>query len=255
MRCEDTNLTKGIKSNFGRSMKKALPHILTLGNLLCGILSLRAIFNDEPFWAISFVFAAAVLDFFDGFVARALGVSGDLGKQLDSLADNVTFGAVPAVMLLSVNGFLHQLPTNILGWMLFGASLLVAALATLRLAIFNLDESQVSGFKGMPTPGNTLLISALYYAFFEISGSFFSALFQTDFLFLIVIIFIAIWQVLPIPLMALKFKTWQFKSNRWRYLFIVFSAVLFFAFFIEAIPIIILLYLLFSIAQNTSKAS
>ena len=236
-------------------IKKAIPHILTLGNLICGILSIRAIFNDAPFLAISFVIAAAVLDFFDGFVARALGVSGDVGKQLDSLADNVTFGAVPALMLLSVNGYLHQLPTDILGWMLFGASLLVAALATLRLAIFNIDESQRSGFKGMPTPGNTLLVASLFYVFNDIPDSFLSPIFNNGWIWFLIILFIAVWQVLPIPLMALKFSTWQFKANRWRYLFLVFSAVLFFAFFIEAIPIIILLYLLFSIAQNTSKAS
>jgi len=255
MRCEDTNLTKGIKPNFGRNMKKAIPHILTLGNLVCGMISIRAIFNDEPFYAVAFVFLAAVLDFFDGFVARALGVSGDLGKQLDSLADNVTFGVVPALMFLSVNGFLQELPANNIGWMLFGASLLVAAMATLRLAIFNIDETQSAGFRGMPTPGNTLLVSALYYAYFEIPDSFLNGLFQNNILLLIAILFIAIWQVMPIPLMALKFKSWQVKPNLWRYLFIVFSAVLFFTFFIEAIPIIILLYLLFSIAQNTSKAS
>ena len=83
-------------------MKKAIPHILTLGNLICGVLAIRAIVAGEPTLAITFVFLAAVLDFFDGFAARVLGVSGELGKQLDSLADNVTFGVVPGFMLLSI---------------------------------------------------------------------------------------------------------------------------------------------------------
>lgn len=234
-------------------MKKAIPHIFTLGNLLCGVLSIRAIFNDAPMAAVLFVFVAAVLDFFDGLLARALGVSGELGKQLDSLADNVTFGVVPALMFLSINGFLQQWPTDVLGWLLFATSLLVAAMATLRLAKFNIDSRQTSGFIGMPTPGNTLLVTALYYIYFLVPDAFLQPVLQHRTALLLATTLVAIWQVLPIPLMALKFKTWQIATNSWRYIFLAMSAALFAIFFISAIPIIILLYFLLSIAQNTSN--
>jgi CDP-diacylglycerol--serine O-phosphatidyltransferase len=234
-------------------MLKAIPHILTLSNLLCGILAIRAIFNGDVLLAITFVFVAAVLDFFDGFVARALGVSGELGKQLDSLADNVTFGVVPALMFLRMADFLPNWPTSAMGWALFGAALFVAAMATLRLAIFNIDVAQQSGFRGMPTPGNTLFVASLYYLFFLEEGSWATNLLQNELLLLGIILLSALWQVAPVQLMALKFTTWAVRPNLWRYLFIVFSAGLFILLFIPAIPIIILLYLIFSVAYNSTN--
>jgi CDP-diacylglycerol--serine O-phosphatidyltransferase len=234
-------------------MLKAIPHILTLSNLLCGILAIRAIFNDDVLLAITFVFVAAVLDFFDGFVARALGVSGELGKQLDSLADNVTFGVVPALMFLQMADFLPNWPTSVMGWALFGAALLVAAMATLRLAIFNIDFAQQSGFRGMPTPGNTLFVASLYYLFFQEEGSWVANELQNEQMLLGIILLSALWQVAPVQLMALKFTTWAIRPNLWRYLFIVFSAGLFSLLFIPAIPIIILLYLIFSVAYNSTN--
>lgn len=234
-------------------MLKAIPHVLTLSNLICGLLAIRAIFNDNPFLAVVFVFAAAVFDFFDGFVARALGVSGELGKQLDSLADNVTFGVVPGLMFLAMYGFLAQWPTTIFGWMLFGASLLVSALATLRLAMFNIDSRQSTGFIGMPTPGNTLFVASIYYLYTSPEPSFLEPFFESGYALLALTLLSAIWQVLPIKLMALKFKTWAVRPNLWRYLFIVISAALFATMFISAIPIVILLYLLFSVAYNSTN--
>ena len=237
---------------FRAEMKKAIPHILTLGNLVCGVLAIRAIVTGEPFLAITFVFIAAVLDFFDGFVARALGVSGELGKQLDSLADNVTFGVVPGIMLLSIAGLGGRNPEDILGWMLFGACLLVPAMAALRLAIFNISTNQTSGFIGMPTPGNTLLIASLYYMFHEDKDGTVAQILAEPIWLLLIAFVAAIWQILPIPLIALKFKTWGFKENMWRYLFIATAVVLGALLQIEGIPIIIVCYFLFSMAANFS---
>ena len=234
-------------------MLKAIPHILTLSNLICGILAIRAIFNNDPFLAVVFVFGAAVLDFFDGFAARLLGVSGELGKQLDSLAHNVTFGVVPGFMFLSMYGFLEQWPTTLFAWALFSASLLVSTMATLRLAKFNIDVRQATGFIGMPTPGNTLFVASIYYLAFNRSDSFIEPIFESGYAMLALTLLAAIWQILPIPLMALKFKTWAIRPNLWRYLFIVLSAVLVSILFIQAIPIVILLYLLFSVAYNSTN--
>ncbi len=234
-------------------MKKAIPHILTLGNLICGVLAIRAVVTGQPVLAITFVFVAAVLDFFDGFVARLLGVSGELGKQLDSLADNVTFGVVPGIMLLAVGGFVDQNPNTVLDWLVFAACLLVPAMATLRLAIFNIDTKQSTGFIGMPTPGNTLLIASLYFMFFRPEGSTVTEFLSNQIWLLILALVSAFWQVLPIPLLALKFKTWNFAANRWRYIFIITALALVLALQVEGIPLAILFYFLFSIAANFSK--
>jgi CDP-diacylglycerol--serine O-phosphatidyltransferase len=235
-----------------KKMKKAVPHILTLGNLVCGVLAIRAIVTGEPVLAITFVFIAAVLDFFDGFVARALGVSGELGKQLDSLADNVTFGVVPGFMLLSIAGLGGRNPEDVLGWMLFGACLLVPAMATLRLAIFNISTNQTSGFIGMPTPGNTLLIASLYYMFHEDMNSTVAQVLSEPVWLFIIALVAGVWQIVPIPLMALKFKTWGIKENLWRYLFLLVSLILLIGLQVGGIPIIIVCYFLFSMVANFS---
>ncbi len=233
-------------------MKKAIPHILTLGNLVCGVLAIRAVVLDQAMLAITFVFIAAVLDFFDGFVARALGVSGELGKQLDSLADNVTFGVVPAFMMLSIAGFVLQEPNTATDWFVFISCLLIAAFATLRLAIFNISTNQSTGFIGMPTPGNTLLIASLFYMYFLGDGGLINQVLSEPIWVAVVALISAIWQIMPIPLLALKFKTWGFKANLWRYIFLLFALVVLLLWQIEGVPVVILFYFLFSVAANLS---
>lgn len=235
-------------------MKRHIPNILTLGNLLCGVLAIRAIFNEKPVIAIGLVGIAAILDFFDGFVARTLGVSGELGKQLDSLADNVTFGVVPGIMLLSIAGFLTVQPVSTLDWLVFISCLLVPAMATMRLAIFNIDTKQSHGFIGMPTPGNTLLIASLYFLFFKdpMAEGIVASIISVQWVILIIALITAFWQIAPIPLMALKFKTYKFKENSWRYMFILIAAVLVLILQVGAIPLIIVCYFLFSLLANRS---
>ncbi len=233
------------------TMKKHIPNVLTLGNLICGILAIRSIFLGDVNLAIAFVFIAAFLDFFDGMVARLLGVSGELGKQLDSLADNVTFGVVPGLMLLSISGFLRSWPVDWLGWLLFVSCLLVSAMATMRLGMFNIDIRQAQGFIGMPTPGNTLLVSSMYYLFYtQPADGWMNQLHSHQMLFIAVIILIAIWQVLPIPLMALKFKTFSIRQNSLRYAFIVLAIFMVAIFRVSGIPILIGLYFLLSLVNQ-----
>lgn len=236
-------------------MKKHIPNILTLGNLVCGVLAIRAIFQYQIESAITFIIIATVLDFLDGFVARLLGVSGDLGKQLDSLADNVTFGVAPGVMLLAIANYLDNFPKDPVGWFLFVACLLVPALAAMRLAIFNLDTRQTGGFIGMPTPANTLMIASLYYL--DFSGDtpwIFSFVFNQPIFLTAVALMFAIWQVLPIKLIALKFKTWNLRDNFWRYAFILSSAIILIFMRMAGVPLIILIYFLFSIIANRTNA-
>jgi CDP-diacylglycerol--serine O-phosphatidyltransferase len=147
-----------------------LTNTLTLGNLAMGILAILALFDDRPLWAVSFLLAAMVLDFFDGFAARWLGVSGELGKQLDSLADLVSFGVVPTIWLLfALKKTCFCVYTNdadsILDTLLNKPSLaiplLVAIAAAYRLATFNIDQRQSSRFIGLPTPANAWMIMSI----------------------------------------------------------------------------------------------
>jgi CDP-diacylglycerol--serine O-phosphatidyltransferase len=234
-------------------IKKSIPNLLTLGNLICGLLAVRSVFLEEHDLALLFVGIAAVLDFFDGFAARLLGVSGELGKQLDSLADNVTFGVVPAFMFLSMAGFLFSLPESLMGWLLFTASLLVAAFATLRLAIFNIDLTQSEGFKGMPTPGNTLFVAALYYIFHNQPDSFWTEILSVPLFLLDIMVLSAVWQVLPVRLIALKFKTWSWQDQWHKYSFLIISVILIAWLQIDAIPFVLLLYLMISLLVSRRK--
>lgn len=236
-------------------MKSLIPNSFTLGNLVCGVLAIRAIVAEQTELALMLVAIAAFLDFFDGMLARLLGVSGELGKQLDSLADNVTFGVVPGFMGLSMAGFLHANPSTFFQWILFTACLLVPAMATLRLAKFNIDENQSQGFVGMPTPANTLFVASLFFVFYNQDGAMATAL-QNPYLLLPIILLSAIWQILPVPLLALKFKNTSWKQNQTRYIFVVIAAALFVAFSWPGIAGIVVFYFFYSwLTHAASKKS
>ncbi len=147
-----------------------LPNALTLGNLALGVLSILALFDDRPLWAVSFLLVAMLLDFFDGFAARLLGVTGELGKQLDSLADLVSFGLAPAIWLLfALKKTCFCVFTNDADSVLdavfnkpsLGLPILVVLAAAYRLATFNTDQRQTDKFIGLPTPANAWLIMSI----------------------------------------------------------------------------------------------
>jgi CDP-diacylglycerol--serine O-phosphatidyltransferase len=154
-------------------LKRHIPNALTLGNLFCGCLALLNLWTGNAFalltgcdvdFTVVLVLAGAVLDLLDGAVARALGVSGELGKQLDSLADAVTFGVVPAMLLAHIVLVSHAYAFAA-GWGLMGAAgaaLLIAPASALRLGRFNLDTRQADGFIGLPTPANALFVCSVY---------------------------------------------------------------------------------------------
>ena len=136
------------------NLVKHIPNMVTLGNLACGTLAIINIFNDEPETAVYLVLLAAVLDFFDGFLARLLKVSGEFGKQLDSMADLVTFGVAPACLL-------YSLSYNIDGVYRY-SFVLLAAFSAFRLAKYNLDTRQTStSFIGVPTPVTGITVMSL----------------------------------------------------------------------------------------------
>jgi CDP-diacylglycerol--serine O-phosphatidyltransferase len=202
-----------------------------------------AAFHAHFGWALAMIIAGAVFDFFDGMAARALGISGPIGKELDSLADVVTFGVAPSAMIFQLFG-LVEYPS----WMSFASTWLpytafvLAAFSALRLAKFNLDTRQSTSFIGLPTPANALFWASLIVGELPfLCSPRFNAAFL--FLFLLASCFFLIAEV---PLFALKFKNFSWKDNRIKYIFLV-GCLALLPLGITAITAIILWYILLSI--------
>ena len=210
-------------------MKKHIPNSLTCCNLICGCMATGAAFYGNYQYAVLMIVIGAVFDFFDGMAARALGVSSPIGKELDSLADIVTFGVAPSAiifylfhevhypeMLASADFSLftfHFSPVKLLPYTAF----LIAAFSALRLAKFNLDERQHYGFIGLPTPANALFWGSLVlgeHAFLV------SMKFNAVFLFLFMLLFCML-LICEVPMLALKFKNFSWADNKQRYIFLV----------------------------------
>ncbi len=185
-------------------MKRHIPNIITSFNLVSGCIATIFAVDGELLYALCFMLLGLLFDFFDGFTARLLGVSSPIGKELDSLADVITFGLVPSMMLL--------LPFAI------------AAFSAVRLAKFNLDTRQSHSFIGLPTPANALFWAGLtnflyrhpihYYLVPVTIGT------------LILLIALSCWiMVSEVPMFALKFKNFTWKDNKVRYCFMILAAV------------------------------
>ncbi len=222
------------------NMKKYIPNALTSGNILCGCLGIIQCFEGNLQQAVYWMAAGAMFDFFDGFAARAFKVSGDMGKELDSLADMVSFGVLPSFILFQL---IQPLDNQ---WSY--AALLVAIFSGLRLAKFNIDTRQTDSFIGLPTPANALFIGALPFIF-EQHPQVTAWLRQLPVLVGIAVVMSAL-LVAELPLIALKFKAFRWKNNEYRFLLIGISILLLIFLQFSAIPLIILLYVLLSVLQH-----
>tara|TARA_R110000868_G_scaffold37018_4_gene130956 strand:+ start:2553 stop:3254 length:702 start_codon:yes stop_codon:yes gene_type:complete len=233
-------------------MKKYIPNALTLLNLLCGSIAVIFVTNNNFVIAAIFVFLGIFFDFFDGFTARKLNVQSELGLQLDSLADMVTSGLVPGLIVYKL------LEMSDLSWdelkILPFLGLAITLASAYRLAKFNLDEDQQTYFKGLPTPANALLILSLPLILEFQNNDAINTIILNKW-FLIGVTLLSSWLLNSnIKLFALKFKEYSFKGNSTRYIFILLSAVLIIVLHFAAIPIIILLYIMMSVLDNlTSK--
>ena len=223
------------------SIKRHIPNAITSANLVCGCIGIVLCLRGSIEQSVYFIWLAMVFDFFDGFTARLLKVSSPIGKELDSLADMVTFGALPAMIM-------YQLISNVsshehLPYIAF----LIAVFSALRLAKFNIDETQSDSFVGVPTPANALFISSLIFILPE-----FTFLNNTTILVVLTVI-CSYWLVMPMRLLALKFKNYSFADNKLRYLFLITSVVLLVFLQLMALPLIIISYLIFSGIQLISN--
>lgn len=220
-----------------------IPNMLTLGNLIAGalaiIFTLRYHAYETAFWLI---IVAAVFDFFDGFVARLLKQQSPIGVQLDSLADDVTFGLAPAVVMFDLYGSttsFYGLNAEVMHYVGY-VTLLIAAFSVLRLAKFNIDDSQSTEFCGLPTPANALMLLSL--AMLCQSGEL--VIYQEQ----IAIIAVAssLLLISPIRMFALKFKGFGFKENMLRYLFLLLSVAIIICVPTYSVLLIIVLYIVVS---------
>ncbi len=266
-----------------------VPNLITAGNLLCGIFAIILAFAGRIDIAPYFIFAAAILDFFDGFAARLLKQHSELGKQLDSLADVISFGLAPGlimfVMLASITGcwyneicfgynwnpylikdkdFEFDITTTAYVTQMFRDfkfsiapffALLIPVFSMFRLAKFNIDTRQSDSFIGLPTPANTI-----FFMTFPLVLS--SEINKTGWAHDLIIQLMNPWIMIPmilimcylliaeLPLFALKFKSFGWKGNEIRFTFLITCGILIFTLGWWSLAIIILLYLILSIINN-----
>jgi len=254
------------------NIKKHIPNLLTLGNLLCGTIATIAAVDSDYVTAAAFVVLGIVFDFFDGFAARLLNVSGELGKQLDSLADMVTSGVVPGIImfkLLAVHVSFDpsvSVPfgTNlggdamivIMGGMRYSLIQLLGLILTLsacyRLANFNIDTRQSDSFIGLPTPAMSLFVIALPLIQMYSGYEFCFNLISNNYFLIGVTLVLSYLMNAEIPLFSLKFKSYGIKENALKYVFLVASLIMILTLEVISIPLIIILYVLLSVGSNLS---
>ena len=241
-------------------MIKQIPNIITSLNLLCGCVAVLFAVSGDLISASFFIFFGIFFDFFDGLAARLLNAHSDVGLEFDSLADMVTSGVAPAIVMVQLlNEAFFGSSLNISesfsadGWntgmtnYLPLIGLLIAVASGYRLAKFNVDTRQTSSFIGLPTPANTLLILSLPLILHFQSSDWVEGIILNKWFLIGLTLISSMLLNAELPLFGLKFKTWDFKRNAIRYVFLVVCAVLLVLLKFMAIPLIILIYILLSL--------
>lgn len=239
------------------NFKNNIPNGITLLNLISGGVSVIMALSGAPAIAAWLILLAAVFDFLDGLAARLLNARSDIGGELDSLADVISFGLAPSVILYSLMMQSRNLPVYTSGeFQLFPFSaLFLAAFAAARLAKFNTDPGQAVEFRGLPTPATGLFVASIPLMMKYQGDQEYGRLLTDNFYMLLaVMIVLSVLMVSSIPLMSLKFKNLRWKGNSYRYLLIVSVPVLFIFLKFSAIPLIITLYIILSMIRSKVKS-
>jgi len=238
------------------NIRKHIPNLLTLLNLLSGTIATIYAVNNDLVTAAYFVFLGIFFDFFDGFAARLLKVGGEFGKQLDSLADVVTSGVVPGIVLyqlLTSDKSQLSIKNIDITWgdsnfeTLPYIGLLFTLAAAYRLAKFNIDERQTSSFIGLPTPAASIFVMSLPLVLAFSSNELARNLIENHWFLIGITLLLTYLMNADIPLFALKFKNYSWKNNKVKFVFIILTIALVIGLQFIAIPLVILLYILFSI--------
>ena len=230
---------------------KHIPNTLTSCNLISGCIAIVFALSANYTMALTFIVVGAVFDFFDGMSARLLGVSSPIGKELDSLADVITFGVAPSSMIYTLFLTLSKSGWNeTLAFAVPYVAFVMAAFSALRLAKFNLDERQTTSFIGLPTPANALFWGALIVGNENVfdENSYYIYL-------LIILVFVSSWLlVAEIPMFALKFKHWGWRDNKVKYVFLISCLPILLIFGISGISVIIAWYICLSFLTTKKNA-
>jgi CDP-diacylglycerol--serine O-phosphatidyltransferase len=224
-------------------MKKHIPNIITCCNLISGCIATYWAFQSEHQLALLFIVIGAAFDFCDGMTARLLHVSSPIGKELDSLADDITFGFAPSAIIFD---FLCQ--QHIHHPLVPFLAFIMAAFSALRLAKFNLDERQAMGFIGLPTPANALFWGALVTSLSQNPVAYYFP--QLVPILMVVMLVSCYLLVSEIPMFALKFKHWGWKGNEIKYIFVLSCIPLLLFLGVSGFAAIIAWYVVLSVIAN-----
>lgn len=237
------------------SLKRCIPNAITSLNLLCGVLATCCAFEGLFAAAALLIVGGAVFDFFDGFAARALGVSGPMGKELDSLADNISFGLAPAAIYSTYMRWLltGSLTTPLASMearqvLLVCLPLTLAVFAGLRLAKFNIDERQTESFLGLTTTATGLFTASLFWMLPEHEDLFAQTLTPAATLILVAVFCFLL--VSEIPMFSLKVKHWRWAGNELRAALLAVGLVSIVALGLGGLSVTILLYVVFSVVRS-----
>lgn len=243
-------------------IKKHIPNFITSLNLLCGSAAIVLALNDELTKAVLLILLAAVFDFLDGMTARLLKAYSPIGKELDSLADVISFGLAPGILMYRLleislfrNYFLPDIERHISNTQLLieGCAFLIPVFSALRLAKFNIDERQTSSFIGLPTPANALFVASLTllieHGTAPVLDNFLTS---TPFLLTVTVLFSYL-LVSELPMFSLKFKSLSWQSNQTQYIFVACAVVLLASLRFYGLVAIIPLYLLMSVVLAVMK--
>lgn len=236
------------------SIKRYIPNTITSMNLLCGVLATACAFGGQLRAAALFIIAGAVFDFFDGFAARALGVSGPMGKELDSLADNISFGLAPAAIWSTyirwylTNSF--ETPFSAMSAdqiALTAAPLILSVFAGLRLAKFNIDTRQTESFLGLTTTATGLFTASLIWMLAD-NEEIFRSVLSPAVVIVMVLVFCGL-LVSEIPMFSLKVKHWTWAGNELKVILLAVGLVSIILMGLGGIAVTIALYTIFSIVK------
>ena len=257
-------------------MRRTIPNLITSLNLFSGCVSIAFAFAGYQYVWIAgiLIFFAAIFDFLDGLAARLLHSYSEMGKQLDSLADMVSFGIAPSVIafqllntsigkldasdinsdyfvqITGANAANHFNTYSTLDFVITFSAFIIAVFSALRLAKFNIDTRQTTSFIGLPTPANAILFASLpLILHFEHTIICNKIILNTGVLLLTIVVF-SVLMICELPLFSLKMKSLQWKENKTRYIFIVLSIILIAILRFKAIPLVIALYIISSVINN-----
>jgi CDP-diacylglycerol--serine O-phosphatidyltransferase len=236
-----------------KAVKRHIPNLLTLMNLGCGTTAIVLALEGQWTWAVYLLLAAALFDFLDGLAARLLRAYSDIGRQLDSLADMVTFGVLPALFIYAI--FRQQFAGEAGGyfpswlqWILLASTLIVPVFSAIRLARFTVSDGNKdagSFFSGLPTPAHALFWAGLYWQYMK-AGLLFGTSLNVWFLWAIMLI-MAFHMILPVPMYTLKFEHFKLRGNLVRYLLVILSAIILAFTGFPGLSLVVLAYILLSL--------